>query len=290
MTETSQAQLSEKDVEEVGKRYFLPRSVEEAERMQNQHEWVKGGANGLVLPPIDLSRSGMRVLDAATADGYWMKDAKSIFPKDTEFVGFDNAPEGYPPLDCNPPLQIVKQNLVEEFPAAWKDGFDFVHQRFVIPLFKTEEVPLVLRNLIGCMKPGGWIQLVEMDFQTPVSKPIESCPAVQAFHKLTSAVVSDPLASTKLADRLKDEGLVNVGYKAIPMVAGSSHPNAELGERGKRNMLSILGFFQSVAKPEMIGMTEEEWKNLPEQFTEEMKNHEVALCVYFVWGQKAGGK
>lgn len=50
-------------------RYFLPRNVEEAERMQNQHEWLKGGANGLVLAPIDLKRRGMRVLDAATADG-----------------------------------------------------------------------------------------------------------------------------------------------------------------------------------------------------------------------------
>lgn len=158
------------------------------------------------------------------------------------------SPEGYPPLNSSPPLQIVKQNLVEEFPAAWKNSFDFVHQRFVIPLFKTEEVPLVLRNLIGCMKPGGWIQLVEMDFQTPVSKPIESCPAVQAVHKLTSTVVSDPLASTKLAGRLTEEGLVNVGYKAIDMVAGSSHPDPELGERGQRNMLSVLGFFQSVAK------------------------------------------
>lgn len=50
-------------------RYFLPRNVEEAERMQNQHEWLKGGANGLVLAPIDPKREKLRVLDAATADG-----------------------------------------------------------------------------------------------------------------------------------------------------------------------------------------------------------------------------
>ncbi|KAJ6101981.1 hypothetical protein N7486_004408 [Penicillium sp. IBT 16267x] len=286
MSNNNNDDLSKEKVEEVGSRYFLPRNVEEAERMQNQHEWLKGGANGLVLAPIDLTRPGMLVLDAATADGYWMQDARSIFPEKTEFVGFNNAPEGYPPLNANPALQIVKQNLVEEFPAAWKNSFDFVHQRFVIPLFKTEEVPLVLRNLIGCVKPGGWIQLVEMDFQTPVSKPIELCKAVQTVHKLTSTVVSDPLASTKLAGRLTEEGLVNVGYKAIEMVAGSSHPDPELGERGKRNMLSVLGFFQSVAKPEMIGITEEEWADLPKRFEEEMKNHHVALRVYFVWGQK----
>lgn len=286
MADHSKDKLSEGNIEDVGKRYFLPRNVEEAERMQNQHEWLKGGADGLILAPIDLNRSKLRVLDAATADGmklvceFFNCDTnilqatgcrmpslsspviqsllalimrKSTFPSVMYYLrsgshSLPQSPEGYPPLDSSSPLQIVKQDLIEEFPTTWKSSFDFVHQRFVIPLFKTEEVPLVLRNLIGCMKPGGWIQLVEMDFQTPVSKPIESCPAVQAVHKLTSTVVADPLASTKLAGRLTDEGLVNVGYKAIEMVAGSSHPNPALGERGQKNMLSILGFFQSVTK------------------------------------------
>ncbi|RFU32824.1 hypothetical protein B7463_g3513, partial [Scytalidium lignicola] len=288
MSVTAPAVLSELQKEDIGSRYFLPRNVEEAERMQNQHEWLKGCANGLVLAPINLERRGMRVLDSATADGYWIQDAKSIFPEDTEFVGFDNAlksPEGYPPL--SPPLSIVKQDLIEDFPAEWRNNFDFVHQRFVTPLFATEEVPLVLRNLIGCMKPGGWIQLVEMDFQTPVSEPIELCPAVQTVHKLTSSVVSDPLAATKLAGRLTQEGLVNVGYKTVDMIAGSSNPDPVVGERGLRNMLSVLAYFQSVSSPEKLGITAEEWKELPKKFTEEMKAHKVALRVYFVWGQKS---
>ncbi|KAF4762285.1 hypothetical protein N7455_003216 [Penicillium solitum] len=281
--------MSPEEKAEATGRYFLPRNVEEAERMQNQHEWLKGGADGLVLAPIDLQRRGMRVLDAATADGYWMKDVKADFPDDTEFLGFDNAPEGYPPLSTNPPLKIVQQSLVEDFPADWSNAFDFVHQRFVIPLFKAEEVPLVLSNLTGCVKPGGWIQLVEMDFQTPVSEPLESCKAVQTVHKLTSGVVSDPLAATKLAGRLSENGFVNVGYKAVDMVAGSANPDREMGERGARNMLSVLGFFQSVAKPEMIGLTEEEWTELPKRFAEEMEKYKVALRVYFVWGQKPEG-
>lgn len=69
MTDHSEGKLSEGSAEDVGSRYFLPRNVEEAQRMQNQHEWLKGGADGLVLAPIDLNRSKMRVLDAATADG-----------------------------------------------------------------------------------------------------------------------------------------------------------------------------------------------------------------------------
>ncbi|UKZ81573.1 hypothetical protein TrVFT333_009345 [Trichoderma virens FT-333] len=270
--------MSEDQKQEIGGRYFLPRNLEEAARMQNQHEWLKGGAGGLVLAPIDLGRQGMRVLDSATADGYWIQDVKSIFPESTEF------PRGIPPLD--PPLEIIKQNLVDEFPIEWESNFDFVHQRFVIPLFAESEVQPVLRKLIKCMKPGAWIQLVEMDFKTPVSEPLESCQAAQKFHELTSSVVSDPLASTKLAARLNEEGLTNVTYKTVDMIAGSSHPDAALGERGRRNMSSVMAYFQSVSSAEKMGMTAQEWASLPNEFEDEMSKYKIAVRVYFVWGQK----
>ncbi|KAL7782607.1 hypothetical protein V8C43DRAFT_195905 [Trichoderma afarasin] len=284
MAQDSPATMPEDQKQEIAGRYFLPRNLEEAARMQNQHEWLKGGAGGLVLAPIDLGRQGMRVLDSATADGYWIQDVKSIFPESTQFVGFDNIPEGYPPLD--PPLEIVKQNLVDEFPTEWENNFDFVHQRFVIPLFAESEVQPVLRKLIKCMKPGAWIQLVEMDFKTPVSEPLEACQAAQKFHELTSSVVSDPLASTKLAARLNEEGLANVGYKTVDMIAGSSHPDPALGERGRRNMSSVMAYFQSVSSAEKVGMTEQEWASLPKKFEDEMSKYKIAVRVYFVWGRK----
>ncbi|PTU17402.1 hypothetical protein P175DRAFT_0445944 [Aspergillus ochraceoroseus IBT 24754] len=284
-----QVPVSEKIVQDVDQRYFLPRNVEEAERMRNQHEWVKACAGGLVLAPIDLNRRGLRVLDAATADGYWMQDAKSVFPLDTDFLGFDSA---YPPLpSTNPttpatPLTITKQNLIEDFPSSWTNTFDFVHQRFVIPLFKDVEVPRVLHNLTSCLKPDGWIQLVEMDFTTFVSQPQDQCNSFRMIHELTSKVVSDPLAATKLADRLREEGLVNVGFRAVDMVAGAAHEDPVVGERGVRNMLSILEFFRSVTSPDMFGMSADEWDQLPKNFAQDMRDYRTALRVYFVWGQK----
>ncbi|KAJ5693881.1 hypothetical protein N7536_004293 [Penicillium majusculum] len=119
--------MSPEEKAEATGRYFLPRNVEEAERMQNQHEWLKGGADGLVLAPIDLQRRGMRVLDSATADGYWMKDVKANFPDDTEFLRFDNAPEGYPPLSTNPPLKIVQQSLVGSYATTLPLGQKGAH-------------------------------------------------------------------------------------------------------------------------------------------------------------------
>ncbi|KAI9149061.1 N-methyltransferase verN [Paramyrothecium foliicola] len=274
--------------EDLEERYVLPRSNAEAERMQNQHHWLKGGAGGLVLAPIDTQRKGLRVLDSATADGYWVHDVRPEFAPGTEFFGFDSDPEGFPPLD--PPVNIIKHNLVDELPADWQNSFDFIHQRFIIPLFASEEVNGVLRNLTAGLRSGGWVQLVEMNFKTPISTPLESVPTVRKIHEIISSVVSakgDPLACTKLAGRLTDLGLTNVGYKAVPTIAGAAHPDAEIGERGRRNMLTVLAYFQSVANREALGYSEEEWAEIPKLFEEEMKNHKVALEVWYVWGQKA---
>lgn len=102
------------DMSEAKERYILSNDWEEINRMFHQHEWVKASAGGLVKAPIDLYKGGLRVLDAATADGkmsiqstrtssllnllrlisvlgLWLNDARSIFPEDAELVGFDIA-------------------------------------------------------------------------------------------------------------------------------------------------------------------------------------------------------
>ncbi|KZF23928.1 hypothetical protein L228DRAFT_281054 [Xylona heveae TC161] len=285
MSSSTTTPSANENVEEVGKRYFLPRSYDEGRRMQNQHEWIKGCAGGLIKAPIDRTRSNLHVLDAATADGYWIHDVAREFPKDAEFVGFDSAPEEFPPIE-NPSTKfhVAKQNLIETFPAEWANKFDLVHQRFVIPLFKEAEVPNVLKNLTGCVKPGGWIQLVEMDFSAYVQA--EKTTAINMLHTLTNSIVSDPKAATKLGRRLEEQGFVNVHSEGINLVAGNAPESSELGERGSRNMLAVLQYFMSVAKPEMFGMTQEEWASLPEKFTQDMKEHKMVLRVYYVWAQK----
>jgi hypothetical protein len=154
------------------------------------------------------------------------------------------SPEQFPPLE--PALNLVKQNLVEPFPAEWNDGFDLVHQRFVTPLFVENEVQPIVARLVGAVKPGGWIQLVEMDFNTPVSEPLDQCPAARKFIDITRSIVSDPLAAFKLPERLRKEGLVDVDSRAVSLIAGKGSPDPEVGERGKLNLISIMAYFRSI--------------------------------------------
>lgn len=145
-------------------------------------------------------------------------------------------------------MSMREQNLVQPFPQEWKASFDLVHQRFVISLFKDDEIKIVFNNLLSCLKPGGWIQFCEPDFGTPVSEPRDKTLAFQMIHKLTGEVMADNMAATGLAGRLRKAGLINVGVQIVDMVAGNAHEDAETGQRGFRNMLSILKYFQSVTK------------------------------------------
>jgi hypothetical protein len=68
-TTTVNVQSQTELIRDLKKRYILPHTRQEIERMQNQHEWVKACAKGLVKAPLDFERRDLRVLDSATADG-----------------------------------------------------------------------------------------------------------------------------------------------------------------------------------------------------------------------------
>jgi hypothetical protein len=48
---------------------YIMASDEESSRLANQHGVIKDAMGGLLLAPVDLSGSPLRILDSATADG-----------------------------------------------------------------------------------------------------------------------------------------------------------------------------------------------------------------------------
>ncbi|KAL9125539.1 MAG: hypothetical protein Q9217_005278 [Psora testacea] len=273
-------------VEDLQERYILPHTLSEIDRMRNQHEWVKACASGLVKAPLEITKPRLRIMDSATADGHWVRDVANLFPKDAEFVAFDITSDFFPPPPFPPNIRYEIQNLTEPFPAQWKCAFDLVHQRFIISLFPDREFTTVLRSLIDCVKPGGWIQLVEPDFGTPVSEPADKTIAFQMIHRLTAQVMADNHRAAKLSNGLAENGMINVCVEKVDMIAGNAHPDSEIGARGKQNLSSILAAFMSATRPEDVGLTETEWSNLPAAFAEDMDKHKTAIRHYFLWAQK----
>ncbi|PHH91986.1 hypothetical protein CDD83_9433 [Cordyceps sp. RAO-2017] len=62
----------------------------------------------------------------------------------------------------HPDLRLHDVNC--EFPAEWnwQNSFDIVHQRLLIWGIKKQDWPKAVERLLGLVKPGGWLELVEV--------------------------------------------------------------------------------------------------------------------------------
>jgi len=150
-----------------------------------------------------------------------------------------NRPELYPPSDLLPAgVILVPGDLSKGLPADWAQRFDLVHQRFMFPGFSSEIVKEFLARLMGCVKPGGWIQLVE-----PIANENVSGPDPTAFivlHKLADLCMKCPNPKDVILSKLKDGGFVNVNMQALDIVVGKFQENRELSVRGQKAMRAAM--------------------------------------------------
>jgi hypothetical protein len=65
-----------------------------------------------------------------------------------------NAPAG---------VELSVHSMKDSWPVEWQGTFDLIHQRMAFPAAGPKIVKQVISNMIGLLKPGGWIQFVESD-------------------------------------------------------------------------------------------------------------------------------
>lgn len=122
-------------------------------------------------------------------------------------------------------------DIAEPWPAELQGTCDLVHQRFTIPGgTKKGMAREIVGHLCRLVKPGGWIQLVEMDMTGTVHGPAmhDAWAATGAF--LTAAGAGTDYAKS-MAGWLKEEGFDNVGDHRVDLDVGARYPDAEWGVR-----------------------------------------------------------
>jgi hypothetical protein len=122
--------------------------------------------------------------------------------------------------------------MKEAWPAGWNGTFDLVHQRMALPAAGNDSVKQVIANMIGLLKPGGWIQFVESDHS------VVEGPAMADMFRLICDVFkvmeTAPDYAPKLETWFKELGLVNVGQKIFDIPLGAKHPKAGLRDKSTR--------------------------------------------------------
>ncbi|KAI5844349.1 S-adenosyl-L-methionine-dependent methyltransferase [Tricharina praecox] len=134
--------------------YALPNDETEQDRLDMMHHIYSMMLRGrLHLAPIPKDAS--RILDIGTGTGIWAIDMGDSFPA-AQVIGVDLSP--IQPSWVPPNVQFV----VDDVECDWMfsdDSFEFIHIRSMLGSIK--DWPRLLSQCYRCLKPGGFIEIVE---------------------------------------------------------------------------------------------------------------------------------
>ncbi|KAJ5666899.1 hypothetical protein N7462_011308 [Penicillium macrosclerotiorum] len=112
--------------------------------------------NPLFRSPIGDSPT--HILDIGTGKGSWAIDVADLYPS-AIVRGVDLFP---PPATWMPPNCILEvDDVVSEW--TWKEPFDLIHMRLMVGALTPEGWAKLYKQAYDALKPGGWIEQVELD-------------------------------------------------------------------------------------------------------------------------------
>ncbi|KAF9967791.1 hypothetical protein BGZ70_008181 [Mortierella alpina] len=128
-------------------------------RLQLQHFILRYAMHGNYKSPLDKSKV-RSILDVGCGPGTWTMEMANEFP-DATITGIDMSavfPTTVIPGNCC----FVQHNVLDPLPFA-DNTFDFVYQRLLVTGLRPQDWIFVMSELERVTKPGGWIELVEVD-------------------------------------------------------------------------------------------------------------------------------
>jgi hypothetical protein len=272
-------------VEEQDK-YFMEGNAVEIQRLAFQHQVIKNYVGKLILAPIDLTRPGLKILDSATADGLWLRDLASDISPENSYIGTDIIEAYFPPKSEWPTnITLELQSITKPWPTNWNNSFDLVHQRFALPAAGRDGVKTALTNLVGLVKPGGWIQFVEADHS------VFTGPAMGELFELVKDVFGAMGIGydhgRDIKGMLLEAGLEAVEERIYDVPLGAKNPDVEMGKKSAHafsmGAAGIVGAAKSVPS---CTFTPERLDALQPSIEKELHEEGGVNRIYVVWAQK----
>ncbi|KAF6222573.1 hypothetical protein HO133_000618 [Letharia lupina] len=129
-------------------------------RLNYNHLLMKETAGYLINPRIPTSQKEIRIADVGTGTAAWALETAAKYPNAT-IHGFDISDEQFSPLYTISNVRLVVHDCFKEFPAEFVEQYDVVHARFWLCLVNNPDAPVLLKNLMSLLKPGGYLQWFE---------------------------------------------------------------------------------------------------------------------------------
>ncbi|OTA82746.1 hypothetical protein M434DRAFT_400918 [Hypoxylon sp. CO27-5] len=269
--------------------YYVTTPEEENRRLEQGSDVLRPYMEGNVfLAPIDTLRSGLKVLDSAASNGYWLSTFQASLkdPDSATLIGTD-IQDRFP----DPPRKGISmhiQDINKPWPESWKGTFDYVHQTLV--LFqagdKKREAVAALGELV---KPGGWIELAEPQYERTDGEG----PAFKQFYdmicELWAMRSTKPDFAADIEGLVRDAGFEDVRSVLLRVGMGPKHKGPNLAKAsvestmgGARN-ITVAG---NVIPGGLKSISKEDFDTWPARFEEELRTQGAYFPVRVVYGRK----
>ncbi|KAL4861604.1 hypothetical protein BDV12DRAFT_62074 [Aspergillus spectabilis] len=204
--------------------YPLDRGEAESRRLNEQHKFLLDIVDGAIDRTVPLDNISS-VADIATGTGIWLWDAKQVLDQNIGesaryYHGFDISAVQFPPASQG--IELSVQDVFQPFPAEFHNRFDLVHVRLMVTAFPETKLQEAVENVVTILKPGGYLQWVEIDFsavQAQTSSDARVATSAQSWLKFVDLNQMSRCAPDALFKAYKYAGLRNVVNHFFPIRA-----------------------------------------------------------------------
>ncbi|CEI90721.1 hypothetical protein RMCBS344292_05036 [Rhizopus microsporus] len=260
--------------------------------------WAFGSRH--IVPPEIKPRlfEGIRVLDVNCGPGLWvghpildmaqdfvrstfnLVDIYDLLPQQPVFNVHTRKQE---PEQKYPNFTFILHNILQTKKLPFDSNqFDYAQQHITALTYKQQDWPIILKELSRVVKPGGYIQLIEIDLMPQHLGPQGELWLEQIHQVLIEKRNTEPRMACQLEKSLLDLGLVDVQSKFVSIPLGSW--GLDLGNLWKQNFES---FFDS-AKPfltELMEISGREYKRKVQAMLDEFNEYKPFSNIYLAWGR-----
>jgi ubiquinone/menaquinone biosynthesis C-methylase UbiE len=259
--------------------YILPWDETEIERLDLQHRMITQVYDNLLVAPRIRLQPASVALDCACGTGIWGVELASQEPSYTVHCS-DLSKHAFPSPSTVPSNAHFSTDSVFALPPSWSNKFDIIYQRLMLGMPNESQWLELLAEIFRVTKPGGWIQLVEVDYSMTVAQGLEKLtPATnRLFYAWHSVFLKNGLVwetGKHLPGLIEKTGFVNATKDTrICSLEGGNIENAAHGSLADKAVKVNYLLFKSAKKSMMqvIEVTGEEFDQLTETMKGEWKD------------------
>ena len=213
--------------------------------------------------------------------GLWLLGLSKEMTSNAVLIGIDISDLTFP--NIHPPNVKFQTTSVLELPEEWGESFDFIHQRFLVAALSETEWTTAIQSLFRVLKPGKYVQLVEMN-----CLDISSDKDTPAFSRVQEIVEKLSRSRDILLNILKRMShlLGKAGFTEIVERKESLPAGRSAGDIGVSGKLGILDGIRQMGQGALrLGLVDslDDWNELMDRAGEEwnIQQNISVICYMF---------